>query len=303
MYKHNPVSPGQGHMLPASGELLATPEQSTASNSTVTEEQQAVSSIWSAKHPTVLTGGDLFKVDGIELGDVALPAGLTTSPATPRKALLPSPSSIADAACKSTKCWNATPATVSDPRLDELVACHYLYKVPSPEALQNVTEDARVKIILEMQAHNLMCSLTNYNPGLDDSRRLHEYIQKNASRLAGKGKFRPLSPPTLEKLITLTVKTLKDSLIKIGVGPYKADDLRAIFRPRELLCLDACVKHWYRREEWPWRAVLIHLGLGLVMDVKMISRTANEISEKLKLYPDMLDYLELDLSDLKEDFK
>ena len=154
------------------------------------------------------------------------------------------------------------------------------------------------KHILTVEAFNIVCSLTNWNPDAGASLEIHQEIASGADEIAGAEAYDPLSRPVLRALTHLTIEALSDSMIKMGTGKYSAEDLAEIFQPRELLCLDACVKHWYLPEEWPWQEVLDHTKLGLIMDAKTISYTGSAIARKLTGLPQILWWRELDPDDL-----
>lgn len=191
--------------------------------------------------------------------------------------------------------------------------------VPSPSEivtqLHSIVNDVEVhdgwfehhkKHTFHVIAFSLACSVKassapgRLNPSEATSGELYLYIGRHIDDFAGKEAYNPLYEPVLAKVLDLVVQTLANNQEPVGIGPYGIEDLRRIFAARQLLCLDACVKHWQDPELWTWDELLKHLGLGAVMNKKMLQNTASEIRTKLIEHQQMLHSLDLGLADLKE---
>jgi hypothetical protein len=131
-------------------------------------------------------------------------------------------------------------------------------------------------------------SLTNGNPERVIVRAVMDEVNSRAEEIAGRDEYDPLSVPVLRQLVQLVAELLEETHSG-GIAEYSVRRLQEIFTPRELVVLEGCARHWTEPDLWPWKEVLRHRHLHLVMNEDMLSKTASKVRSKLKEYPDLGD--------------
>jgi hypothetical protein len=138
-------------------------------------------------------------------------------------------------------------------------------------------------------------SLTNFSPDRQAEEDVYYMIVDELDDIAGSDDYDPLSKPGLVALIERVIEFVEGTP-HAGIGDYEVWQLAAIFKPREMMTLEACARHWRNPDEWTWDEVLRHTGLYQVMNEKMLRNTAVEVRRKLEERPDLRASLGIDQS-------